>query len=158
MDPTLFAFRRHVFNVVTAENQRDTRQLWLIVAAGIHSASQFPPVNKTALVRADVKVVGIHEGAIRKNPNEAIALTFGLALAQIEFEHKRHPTGLILSPTPVDLRKIGPVELRRCIHEVAEIRNKDIDAKKRQFLRSFYRLAMLIRNLRDHQLAAGRRA
>lgn len=154
MDRTLVAFRRHVFNVVTTDGLRDTKQLWLIVAAGIHSASQFAPIPKGALVKADVKVVGIHEGAIRKNPNEAIALTFGLALAQIEFELKRHPTGLIMSPAPVDLRDIGPVELRRCIHQVAEIRNQEIAlTKSRQFLKSFFRPARVMQALRDHQLA-----
>ena len=141
-----FQYLAYIF--LTHEEMTTNKALLGLSAIGIYSISLFKLFNSNSVVFLENKVVGLHAAAIRKNPNEVVALTFGLSIIEIQAEFLRSPTGLLLAPARIDLGAINPADVRHAIRLIAENRNRHVGFEKGQFRKSFWGLSRLIRLLR----------
>jgi len=141
-------FQSYAFSFLLDDTITAQRAMLVITALAIHSVSIHRIFQHDQVYALDDRVVGLHAAAILKNPNEAVALTFGFAIAAIQSEWARSPTSLIYSPAATELKAIAPADIRDAIRIIAENRNRDLRANNGQFQRTFLRLSRLLTRLR----------
>ncbi|MGA0565549.1 hypothetical protein ACO2RV_24285 [Ancylobacter sp. VNQ12] len=150
-------FKNAAYWILLHEKWKPAKKLTSIVAVAMQSVSVYQVVRPAKIVFVDSKVVGIHYEAVRKNPAELVALTFGLAIAELQAEHEAHPTGLILSPPRINLRAITPADIRHCIRIIAENRNKYVSHEATDYTGTFVKLIRLQQKLRAIRFKRKRR-
>lgn len=151
VDSALDTFQHNAFFFLSEERMTAHRAILGITALAIHSISMFHIFTNGQVYFTDEKIVGLHAAAVRKNPNELVALTFGLAVAEIQAEWARSPTALVLAPSRVDLRAISPADIRDAIRVIAENRNRSLGANNGQYRQTFRHLSRLLRKLRSRR-------
>ncbi len=149
-------FAYHYMQIEWSGELRESKRSILAVALAIHAIALHPPISRPLFVYADDKPVGLLDAIAHRNPNELIALVFGMAIAELQTELKNSAGNIMYFPSRLNLRSIRPADLRDAVRVIAENKNRDLGASHGQFRRAFHRLATLMRRLRVHRFSRHR--
>jgi hypothetical protein len=144
-DRIFHRFQPLLLDLAKSKIKSDKVKLLGVVSVAIHAVSLDPIIDQTNFSYPQGKTVNISEAALSRNPNELIAITFGLSILETQFANKRTTTHLLYGPIKGGIKWIDAPYLVRVVNTIAANRNIDLRARHVSLRRAFRTILRLIR-------------
>jgi hypothetical protein len=147
-------FQYYLFQMLSNKDYNADKLRKITTALAIYSISHFDVFGISKFLIDHDNLRGLYASVARRHPSEITALTFGLAISEIEAEWQQSPSLLIRSSARINLRAIKPADIRNAVLQITFARNKNLRANNQQFgptFRSLLRLMEYLRLLRSHE-------
>jgi hypothetical protein len=138
-------FQLLVRDLSQAKFRSDKLRLLGIISVAIHAVSLDPVIKETHFEYPKGRTVNIAEAALTRNPNELIAITFGLSILETQYANKRRKPHLLYGPINGGIKRIDAPYLVQVVNVIAANRNIDLRSRQVSVRRAFRTILRLIR-------------
>lgn len=149
VDQAFKKFEEMSFAFMSLDDQRPERTLIGLSALAMYCCSLHPVVRLVNDREPKQQVIGLQDVAVRKNPVELAALTFGMAIIETQISCKRDGTGLLHGPAAVNFGAVELKDIRRALHLIATHRNLELRNRSVSLRPVFWHVTRLVRKLRN---------